>query len=202
MSTAASPVSDRETRWRAWVAEIGAGDAQALGSLYDETAAMLQGLALRIVVNPADAEEVLLDVFNQVWRRAKTFDPARGSVWRWLTVMTRSRGLDRLRAGAARREREQATLTDDWEVKSEEPLPDECSMFQQQQIRVRRAVAALPREQREALELAYFKGLTHSEIAEALSVPLGTIKTRIRMAMEKLRVALAEAERSAAGSIS
>src|SRR5581483_917164 len=103
---ATGPALEREERWRACLRGIREGEAHALTQLYDDTSSSLFGLALRILGNRADAEEVLLDVFEQVWRRAETFDPERGTVWRWLVLLTRSRALDRLRAEAGRRERE------------------------------------------------------------------------------------------------
>jgi RNA polymerase sigma-70 factor (ECF subfamily) len=140
--------------------------------------------------NKADAEEIILDVFEQVWRTAHRFDSARGSVWGWLMVMARSRALDRLRTAASKRGRERRLIAEDWDLVSHEPLPDTTTIFNQERILIRSALQLLPGEQRLAVELAYFSGLTHVEIASALGVPLGTIKTRIRGAMDKLRVLL------------
>lgn len=198
--TEANSLSEREKRWHAYLLAVAEGNAQALASLYDEASGVLYGFALRILGNAADAEEVLLEVFEQVWRTARSFDPARSSVWRWLTLLTRSRAVDRLRASANKRKREEPPPTDGWEISSPGPSPVETSMFRQQQLRIRESLKALPREQRQALELAYFSELTHVEIAATLRVPLGTIKTRIRMGMEKLRMALGESSRAAAGS--
>ncbi|HEX4772848.1 MAG TPA: sigma-70 family RNA polymerase sigma factor [Bryobacteraceae bacterium] len=181
---------ERQERWRRYLSDIATGDPQALASLYDEAGKSLYSLALRILRNAADAEEVLLEVFDQVWRNAHTFDPARGSVWRWLTLLTRSRALDRLRSSGSKQTRERTGVFEDWEISSHDPPPDETSMFRQQQLLIRKALYDLPPEQRTALELAYFSELTHVEIATTLQVPLGTIKTRIRMGMDKLRVAL------------
>ena len=192
---------DREQRWQEYLAGIASGKTEPLGDLYDESAAMLYGLALRIVGNPADADEVVLDVFEQIWRTAKNFDPARGSVWRWLTVLTRSRAVDRLRVTKAKQQREQAGRVPDERLLSEAPSPHEASLFREQQLVIRQALSALPAEQRRCIELAYFSELTHVEIAAALRVPLGTIKTRIRVGMEKLRSALTQTH-SALGSAS
>ena len=133
----------------------------------------------------------MLDVFEQVWRTAHSFDPTRGSVWRWLTVLVRSRALDRLRTASAKRDRAQLSAVEDWELVSREPLPDTATIFNQERILIQGALRLLPGEQRQAVELAYFSGLTHVEIASELGVPLGTIKTRIRSAMDKLRISLA-----------
>jgi RNA polymerase sigma-70 factor (ECF subfamily) len=138
--------------------------------------------------NDADAEEVLIDAFEQVWRTADTFNPVRGGVRPWLILLARSRALDRLRSMAGRRLREHPGVFER-DVSSHDPLPEEVSALSQQQYRLRKAVATLPHEQRQALELAYFSGLSHTEIASTLGVPLGTIKSRIRSAMDKLRLA-------------
>jgi RNA polymerase sigma-70 factor, ECF subfamily len=182
--------SERENCWREYLQEIEKGNADALGRLYDASASLLYPLALRVIGNTADAEEVLLDVFEQVWRTAGRFDPVRGGVGRWLVVLTRSRALDRLRSIASKRLHEHPILFEQAEMSSSEPLPEETSLLSQQQRLIRQALSTLPPEQRKALELAYFSGLTHNEIATTLGVPLGTIKTRIRMAMDKLRIAL------------
>lgn len=192
---------EREQRWREYLAGIAAGKSEPLAHLYDETAALLYGLALQILGNPADADEVVVDVFEQIWRTAKSFDAARGSVWRWLTVLTRSRAVDRLRVTRIKQQREQAGVLDDDRLLSEEPSPHEASIFREQQLLIRQALGALPVEQRRCIELAYFSELTHVEIAAALRVPLGTIKTRIRVGMEKLRSALTQTP-SALGSAS
>ena len=188
--TTGSNGSERENCWRQYLQEIQTGNAEALARLYDASAPMLYTLAFRVVGNAADAEEVLLDVFEQVWRTAGSFDPARGGAWRWLALLTRSRALDRVRSMASRRLHEHPALPEQAEISSSEPLPEETTVLSQQQQFIRQALSALPPEQRKALELAYFSGLTHNEIANVLGVPLGTIKTRIRMAMDKLRIAL------------
>jgi RNA polymerase sigma-70 factor (ECF subfamily) len=188
VESSAQRIADRENCWQEYIREIRMSNSVAMRRLYDASSGVLYTLALRITRNSADAEEVLLDVYQHVWKNAGKFDPARGTVWRWLILMTRSRALDRLRSGGSRRERED--LTDCQDIRSSGPLPDEATLLNEQQKFVRHAVSSLPPEQRSALELAYFSGFTHSEIASRLGVPLGTIKTRIRMAMDKLRVAL------------
>lgn len=195
--TAEDSLSEREKRWHVYLEAVAGGNAESLAALYDEASGAIYSLALRILGNPADAEEVLLEVFEQVWRRARSFDPARSGAWRWFTMLTHSRAVDRLRARANKQRREEPAPFDGWDVSSREPSPDEASMFRQQQMHIRRSLEALPREQREALELAYFSGLTHVEIAATLRVPLGTIKTRIRMGMDKLRLALGKGSRVA-----
>jgi RNA polymerase sigma-70 factor (ECF subfamily) len=189
-------LAEREKRWHVYLQDVAAGNGEALASLYDEAGAVLYSLALRILGNPADAEEVLLEVFEQVWRSARSFDPARSGARRWLTVLAHSRAIDRLRASETKRRVEERVAFSG----SQELWPEEASMLRQQQLRIRASLDGLPREQREALELAYFSGLTHAEIAATLRAPLGTIKTRIRMGMDKLRIALGKNSRAAVGS--
>lgn len=122
-------ISDREQRWRTDLGGVANGDPQALSRLYDECAATLLGLARRIVKNDADAEEIILDVFEQVWRTAHTFDPTRGNVWRWLTLLVRSRAIDRLRTAASKHDRDILSLTETWNLASHEPPPDRATMF-------------------------------------------------------------------------
>ena len=196
----AESLLEREKRWHVYLDEVAGGNGEALASLYDEAGAVLYSLALRILGNPADAEEVLLEVFEQIWRSARSFDPTRSGAWRWLTVLAHSRAIDRLRASAAKRKFEERGPFTGCDISSQGLWPDEASILRQQQLRIRASLNELPREQREALELAYFSGLTHVEIAARLRVPLGTIKTRIRTGMDKLRIALGNNSRTAAGS--
>jgi RNA polymerase sigma-70 factor (ECF subfamily) len=161
------------------------GDSRALGSLYDETCSLVYGIALRVLRNEADAEEVTSDVYSQVWKSASTFDSARGSVNAWLTTLARSRSIDRLRA-RVRTQKEEALETIS-NVPSSGETPESASWLGQQRAKVRAALQSLSPEQREVIELAYFSGLTQSELAERLQQPLGTIKTRIRLGMIKLR---------------
>jgi RNA polymerase sigma-70 factor (ECF subfamily) len=174
---------------KALLAGAAAGDQDAFARFYDATSAAVYGLALRILRDRAEAEEVALDAFLQVWRDAARYDPRRGSALGWVLVVARSRAIDRLRArGPARRTE---TAFDEEEVADEAHGPGEASWISQQGAIVRRALRELPGEQRVALELAYFGGLTHVEIAERLSLPVGTAKTRIRLGMMKLRETLA-----------
>ena len=192
-------VSDRERRWRRYIDSVAEGQAESLALLYDESAPALLGLALKMMKNSADAEEIIVDVFEQVWRTAQSFDATRGSAWRWLSILVRSRALDRLRRAAVRYNHQIAfPIGQEWDQVSREPWPDSASILNQERIFVRGAIQLLPGEQRQALELAYFSGLTHVEIASALGVPLGTIKTRIRAGMDKLRISLSRGGLAAA----
>ena len=170
----------------ALVARIEARDADALALLYDRHSARLMGLAQRILGVSGEAEEVLQEVFLHVWRAAHTFDASRGSVLAWLLVATRSRAIDRLWARRPASRGELKRLEDVPEAAS--PLDVEGdSVSREWEAVCRAAIGELPAEQRRVLELAYFEGLTHVEIAERTDTPLGTVKTRVRLGLMKLR---------------
>jgi RNA polymerase sigma-70 factor (ECF subfamily) len=177
---------DRDPDDRALVAAMEARDADALARLYDRHSARLLGVAFRILGETGEAEEVVQEVFLYAWRAASSFDPFRGSVLAWLIVATRSRAIDRLRtrkpvvsSDAAGRD----SLTD---VPAGDDVEAGAAARQWETV-CRAAVGELPADQRRALELAYFEGLTHQEIAERTATPLGTVKTRIRLGLMKLR---------------
>jgi RNA polymerase sigma-70 factor (ECF subfamily) len=179
-----------DSRWRGYLDAMQSGQTEALAQLYDETSSIVFGLALRILRNSQDAEEVVLDVYQQIWTSRRIYDAARGTVWAWLATLTRSRAIDRLRSGGSRRARE-LPLEIGWEPPSSDAIPEEESIFREERKLVRDALESLAPEQRQAIELSYFRGLTHVEVAERLGAPLGTIKTRIRGGMRRLREALA-----------
>lgn len=170
------------------------GYEAAATALYDRTSAVLFGLAVRITGERADAEEVVVETFAQAWREAARFDATKGSVIAWLTIMTRSRALDVVRA---RQRRDRATESAGHEpdqpvaMSQPEPLADVALEHAERAHAVTHALGSLPGPQREAIELAFFEGLTHPEVADRLREPLGTVKTRIRLGMQKLRDALA-----------
>ena len=177
------------------IAQAAAGDERALGQLYDRYGGMAFSLACSIVGEQADAEEVVADAFAQVWRSAAGFDPARGSVAGWLATIVRSRALDlvRSRKRRARVLEEAAVVTDEGETLVLAPVlesADRGAEMTEASAIVRKSLAELPAPQRRVLELAYFGGLSQSEIAAHLSEPLGTVKTRMRAGMDKLRQAL------------
>jgi len=167
------------------VVAMAAGDSEALRSLNARYGRMLAALARRFLSNQSDAEEVVADVLWQAWRDARTFDAARGSVSVWLVTLARSRAIDRLRAN-------RALMPPSAEQPAAEPGPDPTAeIHQMPRARVvRAALAGLDSNERAALELAYFSDLSQSEVAEKLGIPLGTVKTRTRSAMMKLREAL------------
>ena len=168
---------------------IAGGDEQALSSLYDRYRLILFGLILRIVHSQSEAEDVLQEVFLQVWRRASDFDETRGRPFTWLVTLARSRAIDRLRSLASRERTAQESIRDAPDSVSD--AADDAVKSEQGEI-VRRALKELPDEQRKTLLLAYFEGLTQTEIAERLNTPLGTVKTRMRSGMTKLRESLGE----------
>jgi RNA polymerase sigma-70 factor (ECF subfamily) len=171
------------------VRRMSEGDQSALSDLYDRTNRMVFGLSLRILGNPADAEEVTLDVYTQAWRQAARFDFTRGDPATWLMTLAHSRAIDRLRSRSGAKKREQG-LEAVAEFASTGHDPETSSALSERARIVRNAMTCLSPEQREVIELAYFEGLTHVEIAERISQPLGTAKSRIRLGMAKLRDAL------------
>ena len=177
---------------RAIVERMSAGDGEALRELYDIHSRAVYSLALRILRVQSDAEDVVQEVFVQAWRQAARYDATRGTVAGWLLMQARSRSIDRLRARQARPEHAEDERAADPPDAS--AGPDIQIVRGEQARRVRQALDDLPRLQRTALELAYYEGLTHVEIAEQLEQPLGTIKTRIRQGLLKLRQALGAGE--------
>jgi RNA polymerase sigma-70 factor, ECF subfamily len=172
-------------------------DETALAALYDRYRLILFGLLVRILNSREEAEDVLQEVFLQVWRRAADFDEQRGRPFTWLVTLTRSRAIDRLRVLAARQR-----LADSAAQETTDEASDAVAdtLHAEQREIVARALASLPEEQRRTLKLAYFEGLTQSEIATQLGTPLGTVKTRMRAGMMKLRELLGEQMRSLLGS--
>jgi len=174
------------------VRRMAAGDEAALGALYDRYSPLLHSVVLRIVGDPDDAEEVLEDAFWQAWRQAGRYEESRGGISTWLVMIARSRAVDRVRARRRFREERLEELSDAPMDVADESAPSPFDAAGSDELRriVGRAVAALPAEQRQAVELAYFRGLSQSEIAQATGQPLGTVKTRARLALQKLREAL------------
>jgi len=173
------------------VARAAIGDETAIAQLYDRYATVLYTVAYRIVGEQADADEVVVEAFAQAWREAGRFEPGRGSVAGWLTMITRSRALDLVRA---RSRRERITGTAAADQQDEPPAmgswqgdpADRLDRTERRQ-QVLAALGELSPPQRTAIELAFFEGLSQSEIAERLNEPLGTVKTRVRLGMQKLR---------------
>jgi RNA polymerase sigma-70 factor, ECF subfamily len=173
---------------------IAAGDQVALRRLYDRMAGRVRAIALRVLGQPGDADDVVQDTFVEVWNRASQFDPKRGSLVTWVTTIAHHRAVDRLRRRATR---PTAAATSDVRdelstVPAVTTTPQESAEHGQARERVQRALAALTPEQREAIELMYFGGLSQSEAAEQLGQALGTFKSRVRAAMAQLSQLLDE----------
>ena len=162
---------------------IGRGDLDAFGELYDRYARFVYSLAEFMMRNSEMAEEITQDVFHRVWRSAASYRSDRGTVRAWIASITRNRAIDELRAKKKMASVREGLSTWDLEVIQDAATVEDLV----ERDIVREAVAALPREQRVALNLAFFGGYSHREIARALNIPLGTVKTRIRLGIEKLR---------------
>jgi RNA polymerase sigma-70 factor (ECF subfamily) len=179
--------SAQSTELAGLVAQMARGRQEALARLYDETSPILNGLLLRILDRPQDAEEVLLDVYMKAWKNAGSYSPDRGTVQAWLFTMARSVAIDRIRQRRAR----PGTLPLEFQGIAEPPssdqTPEEQSVESQRRRRVQLLLNELPPEQRDVVTLAFFGGLTHSELAGHLGLPLGTIKSRIRTGLLHLR---------------
>lgn len=167
---------------------IASRDAAAVGELYDRHSRLLYGLVLRILRDRSEAEDVLQEVFVVVWKRVATYNPALGSPVAWLVGIARNRAIDRLRANAVRR---RATDAARMELERSDAGTPDVALGEQQRA-IMQALDAIPREQRELIEEAYFLGFTHSELAERHTLPLGTVKTRIRSGLLALRDLLSQ----------
>lgn len=172
------------------LARVAGGDPVALGELYDAYGRVVFGVCYRMLGSPEVAEEIVQDTFSAVWRRAGSYRPERGSVRTWLLAIARNAAIDWHRTKGKRVERE-ASMEAAAEL-VEEAAVEERVIADLQAERVRVAVRTLPAEQREALALAFWGGLSQSEIAARTSTPLGTVKSRVRLGMEKLRERLGE----------
>lgn len=173
--------------WYTYMTRISAGDRGALGELYDESSPLIYRMARRMLGDSGDAEEVVLDAYLKLWKAADRFDAARGSVKTWLLTIVRRGAIDRLRA-----RRNEVPLEPDYQPLWIDPKanPEAEYLSSERAKAVRRAMSELPAKTRQALELAYFGGLTQAEIAESLNEPLGTVKTRVRSGLRQLRESL------------
>jgi RNA polymerase sigma-70 factor (ECF subfamily) len=185
LPTQALDFSSRNQQLAAFIKGVAGGDEGALSSLYDATRRLLYGLTLRILGEAGSAEEVLLDVYKQVWRKAASYDQERGNPLAWLMTIARSRAIDRLRSDKQERQRTEALDTVRAATASSD-IEKDAALSEMRSV-ILTALDSLPPEQREVIDLAYYGGLSQSEIASKLGQPLGTIKTRARLAMMKLR---------------
>ena len=188
---AAPPPDDAEDEDEVLVLAMAGGDRAALATLYERHASLLLGLALRIVRERREAEDLLHDVFLEAWRTAKDFDPRRGRVRTWLAIRMRSRALDLQKSARVSRNTSDAGL---------DLLVDDDDAANPDHGRMRRTLAELGTDQRRVLELAYFEGLSCTEIAERVAIPVGTVKSRIAAGMDRLRSGLLSAGRRAGGA--
>jgi len=194
--SAAAPLAARD-EWsdEVLMVAIAAHDELAFSVMYDRYVDLVFSTSLRVLADAQLAEDAAQDVFIRLWRRPETFIADRGRFLSWLMSVTRNRAVDELRARGRRRTREGISTHENEEAVAlvaidEREDPARWAQLHEEQVLVRRALTGLPNEQKRALELAYFGGLTQQEIAARLHEPLGTIKTRIRLGMQKLRLAL------------
>jgi RNA polymerase sigma-70 factor (ECF subfamily) len=180
-----APMAEQDL-WAGTMARVAERDEAALARLFDGTSKAVYGFALQLVKDSALAEDIMMEVFLQVWRTAETYDPQRGSVLAWIITLARSRTIDSLRARKSRRANHQQDLSD-VALFDTRPSPEHAAMWAGCALLVRSAIATLCPDQKQAIELAYFSGFSHHEIATRSGVPLGTVKTRIRMGRLKLR---------------
>jgi RNA polymerase sigma-70 factor, ECF subfamily len=171
---------------------IAKGDRRAFGRLYDRSSQVLFTLSLRMLGDREEAEDLLQEVYTEVWRKSVRYDARRGSPMAWLITLTRSRGIDRLRARASRGHGMTDSIDDGpvAQTQGHDPTPFDQQADAELRVMVTKALVELPAAQRQALELSYYEGLSHSEIAERLKEPVGTIKTRIKLGMSKLKITL------------
>ena len=170
----------------ALIAAIAAGDRDAFSRFYDLTAPMAFGLIRRVLRDPEAAAEVLQEVFWQVWQDASRYDPERGSPEAWLVMRAKTRAIDRLRS-IRRRDRTFVAPVDESVARSSQDQAPNPAVAAEDRGLIQTALAQLPEPQRRVIELAFFEGLTHSEIATRLGEPLGTVKTRARLGLDRLR---------------
>jgi RNA polymerase sigma-70 factor (ECF subfamily) len=169
------------------LARVAAGDERALGALYDRMAPVAYGLALRIVGDADGAEDTVQEAFLRVWRRADRYEADRGAPRPWLLRLVRNVAIDHLRSRGARARAERRGGVHEHEHLPAPERPDDLLLQKERRDVVRAALEALPAEQRRMIEIAYFEGLTHAQIAEREQTPLGTVKTRIRDGVLRLR---------------
>ncbi len=182
--TTSRPRDAAETSAESALASSADGDQAAFATFYDATAAAVHGTVLRVLRDPAQSEEVVQEVFLEAWRTAARFDPTRGSARAWVVTMAHRRAVDRVRASQASSDRDEKVGVR--EIPPYDSVSEEVVVMLEQD-EVRQALDALSPLQREAIDLAYFGGRTHREISEDLSVPLGTVKTRLRDGLIRLR---------------
>ena len=177
-------LSDHERDLAMLISKIAKGCESALRKLYDSTISQVYGLAYKILSNNPDADEVALDVFKQIWKKALDYEPERGTPSAWLITMTRSRAIDRIRSDTKRRTTNEPLMGD---ALDNTPLADETADVREKRELIDKALSELTPKQRQSIELAYFNGLSQSEISQRMNEPLGTVKSWMRTGMIRLR---------------
>ncbi|MCE9671164.1 sigma-70 family RNA polymerase sigma factor [Myxococcus stipitatus] len=184
---ASDPAADKSL-----LQQVALGSGAAMREVYARCGARAFAVTLRLLPSRADAEEVLQEAFLEVWRRARDFDPARGGLEAWVATIARTRAIDRLRAQGTVARLAVGAAQQPPPASATPVAPDEAAALGEDRVRVRAALLRLPPEQREVVELAYFEGLSQREISERTGDPLGTVKTRARLGLEKLADLLGE----------
>lgn len=196
LSAIGKVLTQNNTRDRELMRRIASREPEALGELYDHYNKLLFGLLKPIVKKHTEAEDLLQEVFTSIWEKAEQFDTERGTPYTWIVSLTRNKGIDRLRSKVYKEQKKQSTSLDDEEVFmplfSHENNPLENTILSDRAKRVGEALNKLSEKQRSVIQVAYFDGLTQSEISEEYDIPLGTVKTRMRDGMIKLREILAQ----------
>lgn len=195
LSTIGKILTKDEERDRELMARIKARDASALSELYDHYNRLLFGLILSVLKKREEAEDILQEVFAKIWQQAEKFDLERGTVYTWIVTLARNRSIDRLRSKVYKEQKKQSTSLDDEDVfhplYSDESDPLENTILTERAKKVHQALDQISEKQRKVLQVAYFSGMSQSEISEEFDIPLGTVKTRMRDGMIKLRELLA-----------
>lgn len=196
LTTIGKILTKDEERDRELMARIKARDASALSELYDHYNRLLFGLILSILKKREEAEDILQEVFTKIWQQAEKFDLEKGTVYTWIVTLTRNRSIDRLRSKVYKEQKKQSTSLNDEDVfhplYSDESDPLENTILTERAMKVHEALNQISEKQRKVLQVAYFSGMSQSEISEEFDIPLGTVKTRMRDGMIKLRELLAK----------
>jgi RNA polymerase sigma-70 factor (ECF subfamily) len=176
---------------REWMAQVQNGDKLALRKLYDRFSKILFGMIYKILRNKEESEDLLQEIFVKIWNKADQFDPSRGSAYSFIATLTRNRAIDRTRSRAFKnRRKDDYVINDDeysFNLRTENPNPEEKIEITERAVGVRKALAQLNEKERQVLYISYFEGLSQTEIADKIDIPLGTVKYRMRQGMIKLR---------------
>jgi RNA polymerase sigma-70 factor, ECF subfamily len=179
--------TDGAPDWVFTIRRVAEGDQNALGELYDGTISIVFGLIRRIVGDPQTAEEIALDVYAQIWRQAGSYSQEKGSAITWIIILARSRAIDHVRSRARRSRNMESPIEAASGHSNGDPDPEAAAIAENRRRAIQKALAELAPEQLSVLQMAFFEGLTHIEISEKTGIPLGTIKTRIRSGMVRMR---------------